>query len=179
MIQFVSYRALYGETYQKKEWRHLMDSEPLYELSCLAPFFMAFIVAVRLHDLSVLCPWFPWHWFTFCLLLQGIATYQGDVATFGVASWWKVCDVWLALVNMVCFAAFAAFPVLGWSSWSCLSSLLLAVSLVLALWFKHKATQALINGKPELFFHLHALWHWLLLFGSVGALSLLQFKFEA
>ena len=148
----------------------MMANEPLYEVSCLAPFFMAFFVAVKYHHLAALCAWFPWHWFVFGLLLQGVATYQGDVATFGTPSWWKVCDVWLALLNSLCFASFALFPFIGWSSWSYSTSVALLISLALALWYKHKATKALIEKKPEVFFSLHALWHWLLLFGSVVAL---------
>lgn len=169
----VSLRALSGQTYQKKEWRPMLSSEHSYRLSCFAPLFMAFGVSLRLNVLFITCPWFPWNLFVLTLMLQALVTYKGDVSTFGRASWWKVGDVWLALVHSLCFGALVIFPLVGWSTWSRLASVPLALSLPLALWYKWQATEALKRDDPASFFPLHAGWHWLLLMGSLSALTLL------
>lgn len=170
----VSLRAIRGETYQKEEWRPMLSNEHSYRLSCFSPLFMAFGVSLRLGTLCDACPWFPWHLFVLTLSLQALVTYKGDVSTFGRASWWKMCDVWLALLHSVCFGALVAFPLVGWSAWSPLASVPLALSLGLALWCKEKSTSALRRADSEAFFFLHAAWHWLLLAGSLSALTLLS-----
>ena len=169
----VSQLAFYGQTYQNKKWKDMLNHEYSYCLSCLSPLFMAFGVFLRINTLVATCSWFPWYLFVLTLTTQALVTYKGDVTTFGYASWWKMCDVWFALLHSICFAAFVVFPIIGLSTWSSLVSIPLSISLPLGLWYKSRATEALKMKQPEIFFPLHARWHWILLFGSLSSLYLL------
>ena len=111
LMVIVSQLAFYGQTYQNKKWKDMLNHEYSYCLSCLSPLFMAFGVFLRINTLVATCSWFPWYLFVLTLTTQALVTYKGDVTTFGYASWWKMCDVWFALLHSICFAAFVIFPI--------------------------------------------------------------------
>lgn len=162
----VSFRALRGDTLQVPSWEHEVRSSTAYRASCLAIGVPAVLLWANAREFKATCPLLPWRAIAAGLALQALCSYQGDVATWGRSSAWKVADVWLAVPNTILYALLGILPLVGAADWPPVVSVVQLSCFVWAVACKSRSLAALRSRNRSEFMAQHAAWHWVISGGA-------------
>ena len=140
-----------------------------YRASCFAYCVAGALLLARTEPVRRHMPVFPWEAIGASVMVQGVLSYMGDVATWEEESVWKRADVFLASVNTCLQAVIIALSMAGYSTFPLSAMATLTAGLVLSLFARVQARQAVRRGDMRDFFVWHGWWHVLLPSGAIAA----------
>lgn len=159
--------------HQPVEWHDAVQRAWWYRLSSFSYCVVGAATVARPEPLIACAPFFPFRVMGAAVFVNGLLSFMGDVVTWGYESHWKTADVLLATTNSALQAIIVLMSLAGFAHFPPASPALLGVSLVVALFCKHRGTEARERGECDSYLWWHTAWHLTLPLGALIASQIL------
>ena len=148
-------------------WRSAVEQAWWYRASPFAFCAAGGLLVLRPEPLERGLPLFPWRCTGLAIVINGFASFMGDVETWGRPSAWKFADRVMATTNTVLQILVVVLGCSGYAKFPVESVACLGTGVGVGLFCKHRGSVAFERGDCEAFLRWHSAWHYVLPLGAI------------